>query len=523
MVATLLSTGYRIGASLLGRSTSEQIEQRLQRPYAPATAWYALLEGYYRNNPYDVIAASAYKGKHGLPRSIRPVYNPAKRAVDWYPGHVYPHGYGVIPFADGTKPELEAAVSTAFEQWGNWNRLQSVYVRTGARLGNVLIEIESDAESGRVYPILIHPSYVTAIELNHRGDVLMVEITIPRYDPIAKKSYTFGKRITRDTITTLYNGEPHGYDGNDAELENPFPFAPAVWVPHMATGDTIGAPVIDGVLSKIDEANRIATSINDFIGKFNRQGVVFASSAPPISLKRAIDQQNAAARGATMDLSDPYADSQDLPYFIGPADLTAHRLIENMGVGEAYQYLVSLLGELGDDLPETTLDKDLRSMSNVTAPGAARMTSDVINRLSEAQRNYDWGLIRAAQMAVTMGAMLSRERVGGWARQTPAQQAFLPFDETSWDRDELSFDLADRPLFTPSDSERLTVALQTEQLTTPTGMEIAGLTAGQIYGTDDTGAPLVPATNDGLLAEREAAAMRQQQRSILSFNSGLGG
>ena len=521
MVAAL-NFGYKLGTRLMGRSTSEQIEQRVQRPYKPAAEWYDLLEAYYRNNPYDVLTATAYKGAHGLPRSMRPVYNPTKRAVDWYPGHVYPQGYGVVPFADGTAPELEAAVSVAFETWGNWTRLQSIYVRTGARVGNVLIELESDTESGRVYPILIHPSFVPDIELNHRGDVLLVEITIPRYDPIAKKSYTFGKRITRDTITTLYNGEPHGYDGNEAELENPFPFAPAVWVPHTATGDVLGAPVIDGVIGKIDEANRIATSVNDFIGRFNRQGIVFASSAPPTSLPKAIEAQNAKA-GIKTNLADPYADAQELPYLAGPADLTAHRLIENMGIGEAYQYLVGLLGELGDDLPETTLDKDLRAMSNVTGPGAARMTSDVVNRLGEAQRNYDWGLMRAAQMAMTMGAILSRARVGGWARQTAAQQTFLQFDETSWDRDELAFDLASRPLFTETPSERIAVAQGIEQLTTPTGMERAGLTPGQIYGTDDTGAPLTPATQDGLLAEREAAAMRTQTASVLRFNGGLGG
>ena len=521
MVATLLNTGYRLGASLLGRSTSEQIEQRLQRPYKPATGWYAMLEGYYRNNPYDVIAAGAYKGHYGLPRSIRPVYNPAKRAVDWYPGHVYPQGYGVIPFADGTPQELEDAVSVAFAQWGNWDRLQGVYVGTGARLGNVLIELESDSESGRVYPIIVHPSYVTDIDLNHRGDVLMVEITIPMYDLATQRGYRYGKRITRDTITTLYDGEPRGYDGNEAVMPNPFPFAPAVWVPHKATGDTLGAPVIDGVLAKIDIINGFATSINDYVLRFNKQGVVFASSAPPISLKRAIEQQNAAARSATADLNDPYTDTQDLPYFVGPADLDVHRLIQDLGVGEVYEYLEKMLEELANDLPETTLDKDLRAMSNVTGPGAARMTSDVVNRLGEAQRNYDWGLIRAAQMALTMGAILSRARVGGWARQTAAQQAFLHFDETSWDRDELAFDLAARPLFTETPSERIAVAQGIETLTTPTGMERAGLSPEQIYGVGDDGASLAPERSDGLLAEKEAAAMQQQTASVLRFNSGI--
>ncbi len=521
MVAAL-NFGYRLGSRLMGRSTAAQIEQRLQRPYAPATAWYTLLEAYYRNDPYDVLTASAYKGAHGLPRSLRPIYNPTKRAVDWYPGHVYPQGYGVIPFADGTAPELEDAITAAFVQWGNWDRLQSIYVRTGARVGNVLIELESDTASGRVYPIIVHPSLVTAIDLNHRGDVLMVEITIPMYDDAAKRPYTYGKRITRDTITTLYDGEPKGYDGNEATLPNPFPFAPAVWVPHTATGDTLGAPVIDGVIAKIDEANRIATSINDFIGKFNRQGVVFASSAPPVSLKRAIDAQNANARVAT-DLADPYAESQELPYFAGPADLTAHRLIENMGIGEAYQYLVNLLAELGDDLPETTLDKNLRAMTNVTGPGAARMTSDVVNRLGEAQRNYDWGLVRAAQMAVTMGAMLAHQRTDGWARQTPAQRAFLPFDETSFDDGQIDFALADRPLYTETDSEAVAVARQVETLTTTTGMERAGLTPAQIYGTGDDGEALAPTRQDGLLAEREAAMQQAQTASVLRFNSGLGG
>lgn len=519
VLRSLQSIGRSLGTP---RAVATVNAARIQRPFAPETTWYDILTGYLNNNPYDVIRASSYKSAWGLPRSMRAIYNPAHRAVNWYSGHVYPQGYGDIPYADGTPPEIEAAVNAAFLTWGNWGRLKNIYVKTGAGMGNVLLEVESDAASGRIYPTVVHPKYVTDIELNHRGDVLSYTLELPRYDDETQRPYRYGKTVTRETVTTLYDGEPRGYDGNDATMDNPFPFVPAVWVPHTATGEPLGAPVIDGVLGKIDEVNRIVTSIHDYIGKFNRQGLIFATDGPPQSLKSVIDQKNAAKRGRTADFEEPHADSDELGILIAPPDTKVFKPMDNMGIGEAFQYVERLLGELADDLPETTLDKDLRAMSTVTGPGATRMTSDVVNRLAEAQDNYDWGLIRAAQMSITMGAILARSGVEGWRNLNDAQRAFLEFSENSWNLGELAFELDDRPLLTPTEQERAQTALLMESISTPSGLEMAGLSPKQIYGENERGEANAPERSPGIIAEKQQAARDAADASATRFNSGLG-
>lgn len=506
MVLRALDTVTRFGASIV-RTTNEVNTARLSRPYAPATAWYDFLESYADNRPYDA-ANALYRAKFGLAKGQRAIYNPAHRVTGWYAGHCYPPGYGDIPFDPGTPDEIIAAVSAAFT-WGNMQQQTSHYVKTGAKLGNVLLQAESDADSGRVYPMVIHPRYVTALELDHRMNVTMYQTEYPMYDAVSKQGYRYGLRVTRDDFTTLYNGEPKGYDGNPATLPNPFGFAPAVWVPHEVTGDTLGAPAIEAVIGKIDELNLIATSAHDFITKLTKQGVVFATSKGGKGLE-------------TVNLGGGN-EQQDIRYIVGPDDLRVMKMLDNLGLSDALEWAKSLLDEIENDLPEIALDKDLRGMSNVTGPGAMRMTSDVVNKLADAQRNYDWGLIRVGQMCVSMGAMLSAARVGGWAQQSDQQQTFNEFDANSFDKGELDdLRFVDRPLLQETPMEKVQAAAAREQLKTPQALKEVGYDAAEIYGTDDTGEPLTPATQDGLLAEREAAAMQAQTASVLRFNSGFG-
>jgi hypothetical protein len=112
-------------------------------------------------------------------------------------------------------------------------------------------------------------------------------------------------------------------------------------------------------------------------------------------------------------------------------------------------------------------------------------------------------------------------RVGGWADQTDQQQAFNAFDEKSFDRGDLDFRFIDRPLLSETPMEKAQSAAAREALTTPQALMEAGYTPEEIWGTNEQGESLAPTTNDGILAQQEATAMRAQSRSVLNFNSGL--
>lgn len=149
-----------------------------------------------------------------------------------------------------------------------------------------------------------------------------------------------------------------------------------------------------------------------------------------------------------------------------------------------------------------------------------RMSSDVVNRLSDASKNYDWGYVRVGQMCVSMGAMLSKSRVGGWSQQTRQQQVFNEFDAGSYDRGELDFRLRDRPLVPETPMEKAQAAAARENLKTPQALREVDYTDKEIYGVDPaTGEANVPETQDGILAEQERVALTQQNR----FNFGFAG
>jgi hypothetical protein len=59
-------------------------------------------------------------------------------------------------------------------------------------------------------------------------------------------------------------------------------------VRHRHVGGLFGAPAIDGVIPKIDELNRLATGIHNYVQQLQKQPTVFWSGAPPLSLAQAM-------------------------------------------------------------------------------------------------------------------------------------------------------------------------------------------------------------------------------------------
>ena len=508
MVLRVLDAASRLG-STLARTTTEINQTRQARPYAPAVEWYDFLEAYADNRPYDE-ANALYRARFGLSKGQRAIYNPTHRLINWYAGHVYPSGYGDIPFDSGTPQELQDAVTQAFT-WGNMQQQTSLYVKTGAKLGNVLMQVEIDVDSGRIYPIVIHPRYVKHLEIDHRMNVTMYQIEIPTNDPDTNQPFRYGLRVTRDAFTTFYNDEPTGFGGNDATIDNPFGFVPAVWVPHEVTGDTLGAPAIESVIGKIDGLNTVATSAHDFIARLTKQGVVFSTDKGAMIKPLDLGTSNSAN-----------AEQQEIRYLIAPGGTTIGKLLDDIGLSPSLEWARDAMSEIEQDVPEIAFDRQLRSASgNVTGPGAMRMSSDVVNKLTDAQRNYDWGLIRIGQMCCSMGAILSAARVGGWADQTSQQQVFNAFNKESFDNGDLDFRFIERPLLSETPMEKAQAAAAREKLQTPQALSEAGYTPEEIYGVDENGESRAPDTNDGILAQQQLVAMRAQSRSLLNFNGGI--
>lgn len=477
----VLQAFQNIGRGILGTTLSADSPDQ---DFVPIPQTYALLQAYYDNAMYG--RTGTFRDlRSGLPVTIRPVHNPVARVVDWYAGRVYPGAWSDdglptggkpnrIPYDDATPDEVRLAVQQAFT-WSGAGFDIGYYVRTGATLGDVFAEIVCDIERQKVYPKVLHPSWVTDAEWNDSGDLTMYRLEIPMQD--GATSFMWGKLTTKETITTLYNGKPHGYDGEPATKPNPWGFVPGVFVQHRNVGGQHGAPAFASVLSKIDELNGIVSEINDYIMKFTKQHVIIGTD-DVTNFNTALNNANTATRAGTIAdtvTADQVTGRRDrLNVAAAKHPVSAIRLLENMGLSDAVPHRDALLHEIEQDLPEITLAEKLLNMSQVTGPGAVPLVQDVQHKLDEAAANYDAGIIKLGQMSISIAAQCIRDGIWNRRALTSQQQRFSPFSVDSYDRGDLLFSISPRTLIPETMEQRIAQAVGLERVQTTYGMEHIG-------------------------------------------------
>lgn len=437
------------------------------RPY-PVTnqfrardAYHILLRSFYANTIYEDAAIwKTYKARYRLPRAIRSIYNPTRRAVDFYAGAVYPGTWSEDgqPTSTGRPPAIRFtpdsltahndAVLAAIQalDWGEWNANKDVYVREGAKLGSVFVEVIDDLDRRKVYPEIVPLEHLDRLELDASGNVERYAVEYMAVDDDGK-SFLFRKEVDEDLIAIFHD------NGKISEDDNLYGFAPAVWVRHRHNGTTFGSPAIDGVIPKIDEANRLATGMHNYIGQLQKQPAVFFSKASPVPLSQALGKN---AQKTSSELDAATLDEQVMWLWSNDKDGRVANFMTEIGIGDAGLRLDKLLEEIENDLPEVNVSKDMRQMQLVTGPGAERIIGDVAGKLYESEANYDAGTIKLMQMCVTIGGW--RLNRGDWgAVITRQQEKFRPFDLPSYEDGDVDLTLSERALFEPTELERVNV------------------------------------------------------------------
>lgn len=517
MVLTFAQT---IGSSITG-SARRQSADSAGQAYKAIVDRYELYERYYDNEMYETVQGGmqAIKAATGLYRNTRAIHNPLRRAADWYPGHVYPGAMTTdglplpdgtpccVPFAEDTDEEVRLAMVQGL-LWANWGSNRFAVVRDLVVLGDVFAEIDVDYERNKVMPKFIHPKYVCDVEWNGSGDIVAYTLEIPMFDEDTKQSYKWGKRVDPESITTLKDGKPQGYDGQPATIENPWGFVPAAWAQFRNVGGQHGASLIDGVRGKIDQLNSSVSSIHDYIGKLVAQGILIVAKGGRKAFEEANSLNTPGLPTATR--TNPEAGRQEVRYIFAPEGTVTSRLIEDIGLAASDPHIARLQAEIESDLPESTIDERIQGMGTPPSGRALRMMfGGPEARLAECVGNADHLLIKLMQMTTSIGG--EQANSGAWglrSQMSEAQQRFLPFDLRSFDRGLLSdVTLLPRELFPDSQQDRIQTAMQLESLKTPTGRRLAGM------GKDDIAA---------LSAEQDAAQANAASFLGSAFNSGRG-
>lgn len=519
MLGSALSSYQNLGQQWRGSVTLLNADQAGQT-FVPTPGRYEIAERYYANAMYERADAkeSAIAAWYGLPRTLRPVLSLVKPAVDWWPATLFGGVWTSdgLPASDGqpnllqydrdTPDELRLAVQQAFS-WANGGAEIPAWCRQGAMLGDGFGEIQVDFARRKAYPKFWHPRHITNIEWNDSGDVVEYTIEIPMVEPNGTR-YRWGKTVDKETITTLYDGKPMGYDGQEAVTPNPYGFVPAVWWMFVNSGGQHGQSVVDGLYPVIDELQGIVGSIDDFIHKFIKQHVLIETSDTAGAKKKLEESQ--AKRGPTRDFANPNADRESMNTFAVPPGTRAHRLIDNIGLGEADPHVQRIMDNIDANLPELTIDKRIAEARQVTGPGGRFIAAPMQRRVNHSFGAIAAALVKLGQMACSINGFHLRNGDWGLSSQlTDQQRLFAPFRLESFDRGELGFGLVTPKLVQPTMAELAAEAKAVEGLGTAWGLGYVGLDDGQIYGTNPDGTAKTPpdlteGETAGLLAEKSA-------------------
>ena len=432
---------------------------------------YNLLWSYYNNSAFDAVARfvngaavssisgrvlwDQYKANYNLYRNIRLIYNPTEGLVDFYASQVYPGVLSrdglklpdgvplAIPFTDDTKPILKTAIAQIW-QWSNWQAKKALEIRYCAALGSVLVEVIDDLEHGKVTLDVTWPGKVCDLILDAAGNVKKYAIEYYAYDQQYGGQYLYKKTVDQEKIQYFKDNQLFDY-GNGSTIENVYGFVPAVWIKHSDLGGDHGAPAIKGSMGPIDELNNLVSHTHDQIHKVIGAPILIGSSSKITSLF------STQKRGPTNEMAEPTADQEGLLMLGGPADANVSSLAGNLDLVGTGAQIDRLLLQIEKRHPELTFYEQLRTMSQVTGPGASRMMGDVEKRVIDAQATYDTANISLFRMAVAIAGM--RASSGAWGPLNSQQAKFKPFDLNSYERGDLEMEIAPRPLLTSTKLE----------------------------------------------------------------------
>lgn len=436
-------------------------------------AYFDLLWSYYSNSVFDDINAWArYRENFTLYRNIRSIYNPTRRIVNFYVAQVYPGVLSedaellpdgvqlAIPLSADTDDSLKDAIAQ-FWQWSNWQSGNRLMVRYGGATGSCLVEVVDAVDRGKVSASVRWPGWVDADSLildgsgNVKAYALEYQVEDKEASDAKDRVYTYRKEVDGESFRFFKNDKPFDY-GQGVEFENPYGFVPAVWCKHLDEGNDFGSPAIAGAIAKFDELNGLTSHVHDQVDiLIDSPGIIASSGNVNKIEKQSQDKKLAAAQdeySSTMALRQKPTGRLLLK---GPADTSWVPLTGNLQPEQVVPSIDRLLSEIEHDFPELSMYTELRKMSQVTGPGAARMMGDVYSRVLEVASNYDQQSIKLFQMAVAIGGMRYAEGQQGWSTRTDQQRKFQSFNLESYRRGDLDFAIMPRPLIPMTEADTI--------------------------------------------------------------------
>lgn len=384
---------------------------------------YDLLEAYYFNNGLYEDLQRGLDPAQVAHEAVYALRNPAFRATEFYASKLWP---GKLPEALPIQTKNDRIVDPIQQvwRWSNWTNKKQLAARWIALYGDLFIKVaqrptnEATGQSGRVYFEMIKPRTVTDLDLDERGYVVYLRIDVDKHRRVGDEveKYTHTEIWSKDLGTYRRWEHDRGTNFNIEELKAPdetvelramgIDFIPFVYAPFRDVGEERGCGCFALQLDKIDEVNRQATRLHQNLFRYGKPiwavfaNMVDATRRPLPAPRIEGDDLTAVVPGGTSDTT-AYLDGEPVLYMPGLAKLEG--LIPNINWQAHLDAVDKQIRELEDDLPELIYYRVIRDFREPSGRALSYMLSPAIDRVLEVRGNAEAALIRAHQMALTIG------------------------------------------------------------------------------------------------------------------------
>lgn len=382
---------------------------------SPATELYDALAAYRNQNGlYETLAAGGYD-QLGSDTTL-PLRTVANRVTECYVAFLW---VGTLPDAlpieagDGAFPGLTDAIQEIFRA-SNWASAKQVLARDLPTYGDAFIKVAARTDDvgnvRRVFMEVLRPQTVTDFTADERGYLTFCRIDVARpagYDGWADTAFTETEAWDKTTFRMWRH--QYGAAACLADLGTPvvttplaqwgIDFVPIVHIPHRDIGETRGAGAFTHALTKMTEADRMATELHAKLFRYNKP--TWAVTANQIDgTGRPMPAPELADDGTTPIGTVSAADT-DIFYLPGMSKLDS--LVPNLNYAAALAILDAMMRELEADLPELALLRLHEMGGQLSARAAKLLLAPGIGRILETRGNGEAGMIRALQMSMTIG------------------------------------------------------------------------------------------------------------------------
>ncbi|NLH79045.1 MAG: phage portal protein [Acidobacteria bacterium] len=381
---------------------------------------------YYLNNGlYDTLRSALYSVA-AQAANLSALRNPAYRVVEFYAAKVWP---GMLPDAlpiellEGANPNIEARIWDIWA-WSNWNARKQVMVRWQAIYGNSFIKVAGDRQRKQVILQCIDPRHVVALDLDDRDAVAYIRIDTPmkrRNDKGEEETYTHTEIWDKAADRLLVYEHQRGWGVTTLPApilersmleQTGVDFVPVVHTKHKDVGEDLGVGAFQLQMDKIDEVNRMTTRLHEIIFRHNKPlwaamaNMVDASGRPmpaPRLANETTDGELALSENEILRL---------------PGLSKIEALVPSLNFADHLAVVDAQMQELQRDLPELAY-YELRG-ADLSGTAIDLLLTDAKDRLLEARGNAESGLVRAQQMALSIGQAMglpgfSKAEIGTYA------------------------------------------------------------------------------------------------------------